>query len=73
MCFLVGLSVGIMAFFFNWGIAELSTLKFSTTKLFITPGGGFVIPWLVFIAFSTLYAAVAGACGSYVAPRAAGR
>ena len=69
MCFLVGISVGIIAFFFNWGIAALSSLKFTVTKMFITEGGGFVIPWLVFISFTTFYALVAGICGSFLSPR----
>ena len=73
MCFLVGLSVGAICFFFNWGIASLSSVKFTATKAFITPGGGLVVPWLVFIAFATLYGAVAGVCGSFISPRAAGR
>ena len=73
MCFLVGLTVGIMAFLFNWGIAGLSFLKFSVTSKFITPGGGFMVPFLVFLGFSGLYGLVAGLCGTYISPEAAGR
>jgi hypothetical protein len=73
MCFLVGLAVGILAFFFNWAIAALSVLKFSITSKFITPGGGFVLPFLVFQSFSALYGLFAGFCGTYISPQAAGR
>eukprot|EP00967_Tisochrysis_lutea_P031635 scaffold37374_cov20-Tisochrysis_lutea.AAC.1 len=40
---------------------------------FIHPGGGWWKPWLVSIAFSTLYALVAGFLGSYFSPQAGGR
>ena len=73
MCFVVGLAVGILAFLFNWAIAALSTLKFSVTSAYITPGGGFVVPFFVFISFSVCFALAAGLCGTYLSPQAAGR
>ncbi|KAF5832785.1 chloride channel [Dunaliella salina] len=48
-----------------------SELVLATTK-FIHPGGGWWKPWLVSIAFSTLYALVAGFLGSYFSPQAGG-
>ena len=73
LCFLIGLAVAVLAFFFNWGIQVLSDAKFNTTAMFISPGGSFVIPFFIFIAFSLLYGTVAGVCGSYLAPLACGR
>ncbi|GAX79335.1 hypothetical protein CEUSTIGMA_g6776.t1 [Chlamydomonas eustigma] len=72
MCFAVGFSVGLLAFFFNWGIVGLSSLKFNTTKSFISPDGGFAAPFFIFLSFSALYGTVAGLCGTYFSPQAAG-
>ncbi|KXZ49316.1 hypothetical protein GPECTOR_22g910 [Gonium pectorale] len=68
----IGLLNGLAGFLFNQGIYMLNKVKFDTTLRFIRPGAGFGTPFAVYLAFTLLYAAVAGALGSYVSPQAAG-
>jgi len=72
MAFMVGFGTGLMSFFFNWGIKALNKVKFQLTEDYIYPGAGFVQPFFCFIGFSVLFGLIAGACGTYVAPMAAG-
>jgi len=48
-------------------------VRYDNTMKFIHPGGGWWKPWLVSVAFSTLFALVAGFLGSYFSPQAGGR
>ncbi|KAG2500647.1 hypothetical protein HYH03_001414 [Edaphochlamys debaryana] len=68
----IGVLNGIAGFLFNQGIYLLNRAKFQTTLRFISPGGGFGVPYGVYLAFTVLYALAAGVLGSYVSPQAAG-
>ena len=48
------------------------SLKYETTRRAIRGGGGFVVPYLVYLTFTVLYAAAAGGLVSFVEPLAAG-
>lgn len=42
-------------FTFNYGIYILNKAKFDATKAFIRHGGGFIVPYCVYISFAVLY------------------
>ncbi|GFH15616.1 chloride channel protein [Haematococcus lacustris] len=46
--------------------------RFNTVTKFISPGGGWVVPFLVLNAFAVAYGLVAGSMGSFLSPQAAG-
>lgn len=48
-------------------------VRYDSTTKFVYPGGTWWKPWLVNIAFATLYSLVAGFLGSYFSPQAGGR
>ncbi|KAL6757315.1 chloride channel, partial [Haematococcus lacustris] len=69
---LIGLVNGCLGAALNLSISFLNTLKFNTVAKFISPGGGWVVPFLVLNAFAVAYGLVAGAMGSFLSPQAAG-
>jgi len=73
MSMLIGLVIGCIGTGFNLCIAALVRLRFDSTMKFIHPGGGVWKPYLVAVAFSGLFALVAGFLGSYFSPQASGR
>lgn len=69
---LIGISMGGIAFFVDWGIEYLVSLKYETTKKVIYRSGGFLAPYCTYMAFVILYALGAGALVSYGEPLATG-
>ena len=69
---LIGVSMGVIALFVDWGIELLVSLKYETTRRAIRGGGGFVAPYLIYLTFTVAYAAAAGGLVSFVEPLAAG-
>ncbi|KAG2486586.1 hypothetical protein HYH03_014756 [Edaphochlamys debaryana] len=67
-----GVLNGIAGYLINQGIYLLSRVKHEVTLRYIHPGGGFGVPYCVYLAFTLLYALVAGALGSWISPQSAG-
>ena len=70
---LIGITMGIISFFVDWGISALISAKYNATKSFISPDTkGFASPFFVYMAFTWGFALVAASLVSYVEPLAAG-
>jgi len=73
MSALIGLVMGCIGTGFNLLIEALTRMRIDNTMKFIGPGDGVWKPYLVAVAFSALFALVAGFLGSYISPQASGR
>eukprot|EP01024_Parvocaulis_polyphysoides_P072956 TRINITY_DN9335_c0_g1_i4.p1 TRINITY_DN9335_c0_g1~~TRINITY_DN9335_c0_g1_i4.p1 ORF type:complete len:233 (+),score=28.12 TRINITY_DN9335_c0_g1_i4:107-805(+) len=68
ICILIGFVMGVIAFFVDWGIEALNTMKYMFTDWLINSRTSFVGPFFVYVGISAALATVAGSLVSFVSP-----